>query len=592
MTETPQAPSAHTNLTGAPSDMGTQPLERWQCWLENLDTYITTHNAATKSEQTLWEEQFPVFVSLRNVIARGERSGYIELPTGSGKTVIIAEFLEAINVSGMIVVPRKEHVEQTVRKFRQFAPTLDVGRVYGRRKEFGHRLTITTYNTYVAYTKNRKFRPEEYDVVVYDEGRNVLGPEARKITEMQYSHALRIGFDATPDYAENKKLSHVLGSCIHRMTVREGIELGLLCGYRVIRVDVDTDISHVRIVGDQFDVDELDRAINMTAMLEACATIHAERFRGQRAMSFCHRIEYAERAVELFAAQHITSAAMYSKRSDCDLSAALDSFRAGTTEVLHGADWLNDGIDVPAASIGYVPAQSASSVVTIQRAGRLLRIDPDDPDKVAIIFEFVYRDARARGVTFSELVGSPTLLPKRASLEARERAEKTIRRIEERLPRIDGITVRTSLRDITEADRKRGAMRAMHLLPHIGITRPEFARRAGCSPHAAKTLLDAISAVAPQHFHMHTNGSGTTAFAAPSFVEALLARITRYPNQRDWVPLTEAAQALNRPVSVVRQSFYPDFGKFAEHITLYADGERIIEYVRASTVQLLAKQIG
>ncbi|MFH1430713.1 MAG: hypothetical protein ABIG71_04325, partial [Candidatus Uhrbacteria bacterium] len=47
-----------------------------------------------------------------------------------------------------------------------------------------------------------------------------------------------------------------------------------------------------------------------------------------------------------------------------------------------------------------------------------------------------------------------------------------------------------------------------------------------------------------------------------------------------------------RPVSVVRQSFYPDFGKFAEHITLYADGERIIEYVRASTVQLLAKQIG
>ena len=100
----------------------------------------------------------------------------------------------------------------------------------------------------------------------------------------------------------------------------------------------------------------------------------------------------------------------------------LDRFRSGEFPVLATSKVLNEGVDVPEASVGIIVSGSGSVREHVQRLGRILR---PSKDKVAILFEILsagtgesYTSERRRNhVAFGqeeqpdEWVLSPTELP-------------------------------------------------------------------------------------------------------------------------------------------------------------------------------------
>ena len=66
--------------------------------------------------------------------------------------------------------------------------------------------------------------------------------------------------------------------------------------------------------------------------------------------------------------------------------AMLENFRDGTYPVLVTSKVLNEGVDVPAASIGIVVSGSGSIREHVQRLGRILRAEPG---KSAILYEII-----------------------------------------------------------------------------------------------------------------------------------------------------------------------------------------------------------
>jgi superfamily II DNA or RNA helicase len=64
---------------------------------------------------------------------------------------------------------------------------------------------------------------------------------------------------------------------------------------------------------------------------------------------------------------------------------ALQEFRSGVTDVLVSTKALNQGLDVPDASVGIICGLTSKSLTMVQRIGRLVRIDPKDPSKTGYV---------------------------------------------------------------------------------------------------------------------------------------------------------------------------------------------------------------
>mgnify|MGYP003646117231 CR=1 FL=1 len=94
-------------------------------------------------------------------------------------------------------------------------------------------------------------------------------------------------------------------------------------------------------------------------------------------------------------ADSITGSVIYhSKKTKKVREAALKAFKNGEAKVLCSTKALNQGLDIPNASIGLICGLTSKALTMIQRVGRLVRIDPDDPKKIGSIVILYVKDSQ------------------------------------------------------------------------------------------------------------------------------------------------------------------------------------------------------
>ena len=65
------------------------------------------------------ELQRQTYAAIRESLRRGEKSGIIKLPTGTGKTWVFANILKIFQRNGLILVPRTDLYDSTIRDLRE-----------------------------------------------------------------------------------------------------------------------------------------------------------------------------------------------------------------------------------------------------------------------------------------------------------------------------------------------------------------------------------------------------------------------------------------------------------------------------------------
>jgi superfamily II DNA or RNA helicase len=88
------------------------------------------------------------------------------------------------------------------------------------------------------------------------------------------------------------------------------------------------------------------------------------------------------------------SGVYHSKVPKKQRDAALDDFRTGRINVLCSTKALNQGLDIPDASVGVICGLTSKSLTMIQRVGRLVRRDPADPDKTGNVVIVYVKDSQ------------------------------------------------------------------------------------------------------------------------------------------------------------------------------------------------------
>ncbi|WP_435146216.1 DEAD/DEAH box helicase family protein [Halobaculum sp. P14] len=345
----------------------------------------------------------------------GDR-GVVELPTGSGKTVVALAAMAALGVPTLVVVPTVDLLTQWRRELESEFDE-PVGQLGGGEQRV-EPLTVATYDS--AYLRADDVGGD-FGLVVFDEVHHLGGEGYRDIARL-FAAPARLGLTATferPDGA-HEVVAELVGPVVHRLSA-DDLAGDHLAEYEVRRVEVDlspaerdryeeaqgTFVDYVRDAGITFrsgsDYQELvkrsgndprareallakQRArevmMNADAKVEELARI-LYRHRDERVIVFTAHTDLVYRLSDRFLLPAITAETGAAERREI-----LDRFRDGEYSRVVAANVLDEGVDVPDASVGVVISGSGSEREFTQRLGRILR-PGDDGAKTATLYELV-----------------------------------------------------------------------------------------------------------------------------------------------------------------------------------------------------------
>lgn len=371
-------------------------MKKWIIALNNLDSYIKEHKQklANMEQPTLKEKQFDVFEDLRDFLEAGGREGYIKLPTGVGKTVIFIEFIEALKLNTLIVVPKNILVDQTINQISRFAEDLDVGQINKEVKKMGKDVTLITYDSLVDWVKTGKLDTKAIDCLILDEAHRALGPEtSAAIADPKLAHAIKLGFTATPKFSTQKQLKNLLETEIHSMDISEAIKEGLLSGCKCIIARTKTDLRGIKVTSNgEYNQAELEKAIDNEARTAAAINLYKKAFSGKKLIIYCgNSVNFAKKVAEAFTAEGISVEAVYGEQTNTvkgaeDQKEILKKLSTGEITGVTNAKVLVEGFDEPSVKVIFNLAPTMSIVEQEQRCGRGLRLYGDE---IAVIVDFL-----------------------------------------------------------------------------------------------------------------------------------------------------------------------------------------------------------
>jgi len=348
---------------------------------------------------------------------QAERCGVIVLPTGAGKTHAAAMAIEMCGRQTLVVVPTIDLMNQW---YDLLISTFDaeIGLIGGGFYEIGA-ITVTTY---ASAFRHQERLGNQFGLIIFDECHHLPSEGYKYAAEFAIA-PFRLGLSATPDRADGNDslLEEIVGKFVYRLEAQE-LAGEYLADYIVERIEVDLTGAERDLYARERDIFRaFTRAQNISfGSIDGWKTFvmrSAASEDGRRAMkAYRHSkkialgtdaklsvlkdllVRHRHDKVLIFTAENEM---VYRVSNDFLIPAIthetnvkerkfwLDALNRGEVLALATSKVLNEGVNIPDASVAIILSGSGSSREHIQRLGRILR---KKEDKQAVLYEVVTRN--------------------------------------------------------------------------------------------------------------------------------------------------------------------------------------------------------
>ncbi len=344
------------------------------------------------------------------------RCGVIVLPTGAGKTHAATMAIEMCGRQTLVVVPTLDLMNQW---YDLLLSTFnaEIGLIGGGFFEVGA-ITVTTY---ASAFRHQERLGNQFGLIIFDECHHLPSEGYKYAAEFAIA-PFRLGLSATPDRDEfaDALLEEIVGKFVYRLEAQE-IAGEYLADYVVERIEVDlSDEERAEYQRERQIYTDFKRRKNLPYGQEGWRMflIHSAKSEdGRRAMKAYRNqkkialgteskirvlqdllIRHRHDKTLIFTAENQM---VYQISNDYLIPAIthetnikerkfwLDAFNKGDVLALATSKVLNEGVNIPDASVAIILSGSGSSREHIQRLGRILR---KKGDKQAILYEVVARN--------------------------------------------------------------------------------------------------------------------------------------------------------------------------------------------------------
>ena len=321
---------------------------------------------------------------LRLAFRDGARAPLLVLPTGGGKTCIMAKILRGMadrNRSAIVLVHRRELITQTAHKLTLAG--VEHGIIAAGTQPTDHPIQIASVQTLVRRLEQVSATP---DLIVIDEAHHATAGSWKRVMD-HWPDARRLGVTATPVRLDGRGLSAAFDRLVHGPSVADLIFTDYLVNARVYAPPVRADLSALKKRAGDFTTEQAADAMNRPTVT-GDAIEHYQRFAGgQRAIAFCCSVDHAEHVCAAFNAAGVPAATLLGCTDTIRRDATVASFAAGDLHVLVTVDVVSEGFDIPAAGCAILLRPTASLGLFLQQVGRVLR--PAEGKTAAIVLDHV-----------------------------------------------------------------------------------------------------------------------------------------------------------------------------------------------------------
>lgn len=399
--------------------------------MESEPTGHYTGEFLREHQRTVFDETVEFLKDVENT------SGYIELPTGTGKTVLFVELSKHVLESSLlednslpnkilVVVPRVNLLHQTSgeryenKGFSHFAEDISVSLFYGKEKETDGDVVIATYQSLPKMFEAKEWlqneerlnqmgsshlpsEPEEfrerlkqgrlaesidnYGLVIFDEAHHLFGEKKRELFNQLSEDVKKLGLTATPETTHDS-LDTVFAERIHDMSLEEAIDLELLSPVKLYAVSSASRIDNLEL-NSQGDYSEeslhglIEDDKRNKIILETATEFVESGLQGVVSCVRGQEILHARDVAELLSrvkinepdgtTRFMSAAWVGGIRKESENEQILHDFEKGFYDVLTYVDTLGEGWDSSKAKFLINARPTASERVAKQRLGRVLR---------------------------------------------------------------------------------------------------------------------------------------------------------------------------------------------------------------------------
>ena len=354
--------------------------------------------------------------------------GFFDLATGFGKTRMMNVLTEAYlsqNPNGkvVVVVPtvaliKDENGDGMIKRFQDFhqmyhSEPLSIGSFYTDEKDTTSNVIVTTYTSLNAFVN--KINPDEVGLLLLDEAHHSLS-ERRIEAIKSFQNACCYGLTATPAYSPTKNLESLLGSVIAEMNTVQAVKDGLLtpCKNVLLSSKIKVDLTSIsKIATGEYNETELGKVLsqalksyqemgnaqnwkNVHELIANEIAVFYQNYvdetigeiQGKKCMINCRSQSEAKlqaRALNKLFGRTVAGTWTTNTKD----KTILNRFVNGDLPVLCQVGKLSEGFDMPNLDI-CINYPTCSRVVEAQRGGRVLRLNPENENKFALIVDVVF----------------------------------------------------------------------------------------------------------------------------------------------------------------------------------------------------------
>lgn len=325
-----------------------------------------------------------------------DRNPVVVLPTGAGKSVIIAEFCRLCleywpETRILILTHQKELIEQDARKLLAIWAEAPVG-IYSASMRMRD---LSMPITFAAIQSIGKKSVPNYNIVLIDEAHLINNDDKglyRKFLAKTCGARI-VGLTATPYRLGQGLLTEgedaLFTDILEPTSILELQKDGYLAALRSKTTFNRLDVSDVARRGGEYVEAELQKKVDVYATNEAIVeeiVSSAHYYKRRHCLIFCSGVSHARHVAELLSNHGMSAGCVTGEMEMWEREDVLDAFRSGKLTAVTNANVLTTGFDYPDIDLIAMLRPTLSPVLYMQMVGRGLRVKSNGGDCLVLDF--------------------------------------------------------------------------------------------------------------------------------------------------------------------------------------------------------------
>ena len=304
------------------------------------------------------------------------RSVMVQMPTGTGKTMVLAELVKRLmmrdeGIRILIVAHRRELIEQIKETVKRMGLNAD------------NQLSVINNQTIIVesiQTISRRIATIEFapSLVVIDEAHHALAKTYKMMWDA-WPDAKFLGLTATPCRLNGKGFTDLFDILVQSWDIPTFIKAKWLSTYDFVSIKADSRTQQLiqslkkRGADGDYQVKEMDAVLNKRPSIERLYNCVMEFARNRKGFVYAINIDHARSIAEYYQSQGVNAVAIDSHTPVKERERFISSFRSGGLQVLVNVDIFSEGFDCPDVEFIQLARPTLSLAKYLQMVGRGLR---------------------------------------------------------------------------------------------------------------------------------------------------------------------------------------------------------------------------